>query len=106
MNTIKLNTNDYKYLINSLDGRDSLSFDTWGSSEGRVIYRALDTCDFDAVSIMGNMFAISKKSGGGCGMGAYPPTIRLTKIRGIGVIKEEDYKRNYNELADAINHLM
>ncbi len=62
------------------------SADTWGGDDRTENYESLAESD-GQVNYKGEAFVVSHSDGGGAGMGAYPPSVTVLRIKPVDPIK-------------------
>jgi len=73
---------EVKKVIKNLIKKGSLSktFDPWVDEEKKV-FDILNKDKISEITVKGIKFKIERRSGGGAGMGEYPPTISLIAVK-------------------------
>ena len=62
------------------EGLYNYSADTWGKTSTAQNYESMHSVT-GQVNYNGEIFVVSHKSGGGAGMGAYPPSVHIIRIK-------------------------
>lgn len=72
----------FDFMINSIDENEGVqTFDTWGCAERSYIYTFIKNLDTDFIKIGDELFSVQWRKGGGCGMGASPDSIKMTRCK-------------------------
>lgn len=65
-------------IISRLNDDGVASFDPWSGIDSAYVFQSLKR--LDVISIDGKFYKVSKRAGGGVGMGEYPESVTLKRI--------------------------